>query len=227
MANTEVPLLYNEYRLRAMKKVLEESGSSVEQVLKNRLDSVYRDIVPLEEQERIEEMIHREDSASQQNKRAYGVFHLHSEDGDMHIATSNYNSLIQFGRLYHGHLQYKAYSYSIDSIACLFGQRRDLDPELFHSLCDTFQSNDTVGMIADVDFERGNISVLEKGADDWRTYRLDDISGAIRAAYESPELSEFERCEIFKDELQDKEMEINRSDAPIEDESSAIGQQLL
>ena len=34
MANTEVPLLYNEYRFRAIKKVLEENGSSVEQVLK-------------------------------------------------------------------------------------------------------------------------------------------------------------------------------------------------
>ena len=83
MANTEVPLLYNEYRLRAIKKVLEESGSSVEQVLKNRLDSVYRDIVPAEEQERIEEMIHREESASQQNNRAYGIYHLHGEDGDI------------------------------------------------------------------------------------------------------------------------------------------------
>lgn len=225
MANTEVPLLYNEYRLRAIKKVLEERGSSVEQVLKNRLDSVYQDIVPFEEQERIEAMIRREESASQQNKRPCGIFHLHSEDGDMHIATPNYNSFIQFGRLYHGHLQYKAYSYSIDSIACLFGQRRDLDPELFQSLCDTFRSNDTVSMIADVDFERGNISLMDKGADDWRTYRLDDISNAIRSVYESPELSEFERCELFTDQLKDKE--ISDSDSPFEDEDSALGQQLL
>ena len=225
MANTEVPLLYNEYRLRAIKKVLEESGSSVEQVLKNRLDSVYRDIVPAEEQERIEEMIHREESASQQNNRAYGIYHLHGEDGDMHIATLNYNSLLQFGRLYHGHLQYKAYSYSLDSIACLFGQHKELDPVLFHSFCDTFQSNDNVNLIADVDFERGYISVIEKGADDWHTYRLDDISTAVRSAYESQGLFDFERQEAFNDALKDKE--IKGSETPFESEDSAPIQQIL
>ena len=225
MANTEVPLLYNEYRLRAIKKVLEESGSSVEQVLKNRLDSVYRDIVPAEEQERIEEMIHREESASQQNNRAYGIYHLHGEDGDMHIATLNYNSLLQFGRLYHGHLQYKAYSYSLDSIACLFGQHKELDPVLFQSFCDTFQSNDNVNLIADVDFERGYISVIEKGADDWHTYRLDDISNAVRSAYESQGLFDFERQEAFNDALKDKE--IKGSETPFESEDSAPIQQIL
>ena len=225
MANTEVPLLYNEYRLRAIKKVLEESGSSVEQVLKNRLDSVYRDIVPAEEQERIEEMIHREESASQQNNRAYGIYHLHGEDGDMHIATLNYNSLLQFGRLYHGHLQYKAYSYSLDSIACLFGQHKELDPVLFQSFCDTFQSNDNVNLIADVDFERGYISVIEKGADDWHTYRLDDISTAVRSAYESQGLFDFERQEAFNDALKDKE--IKGSETPFESEDSAPIQQIL
>ncbi len=225
MANTEVPLLYNEYRLRAIKKVLEKCGSSVEQVLKNRLDSVFRDVVPVEEQKQIEEMIRREESASQQNNRAYGVFHLHGEDGDMHIATPNYNSLLQFGRLYHGHLQYKAYSYSIDSIACLFGQHKELDPVLFHSFCDTFQSNYNVNLIADVDFERGNISVLEKGSDDWRTFRLDDISGALKSAYESTDHSEYERNEAFMDALKDKE--ISDSESLNEDEVSALEQQIL
>lgn len=225
MANTEVPLLYNEYRLRAIKKALEESGSSVEQVLKNRLDSVYRDIVPVEEQERIEEKIHREESASQKNNRAFGVYHLHGEDGDMHIATLNYNSLLQFGRLYHGHLQYKAYSYSLDSIACLFGQHKELDPVLFQSFCDTFQSNDNVSLIADVDFERGNISVLEKGSDDWHTYRLDDVSNAVTSAYETPELSEYERYEAFTNALKDKE--ICDTETPCESEDSAPVQQIL
>ena len=34
MANKEVPLLYNEYRLRALENALEENGSSVELALK-------------------------------------------------------------------------------------------------------------------------------------------------------------------------------------------------
>ncbi|MBQ3330254.1 MAG: hypothetical protein IJG87_03650 [Ruminococcus sp.] len=225
MANTEVPLLYNEYRLRAIKKALEESGSSVEQVLKNKLDSVYRDIVSVEEQEQIEEMIHREESASQQNNRAYGIYHLHGYDGDMHIATLNYNSLLQFGRLFQGHLQYKAYSYSLDSIACLFGQHKELDPVLFQSFCDTFQSNDNVSLIADVDFERGYLSVLEKGSDEWRTYRLDDVSNAVTSAYETPELSEYERYGAFTDAL--KEKEICDAETSFMSEDSAPVQQIL
>ena len=63
MANKEVPLLYNEYRLRALEKALEENGSSVELALKNTLDSLYRRFVPHEKRAEIESRIQREETA--------------------------------------------------------------------------------------------------------------------------------------------------------------------
>ena len=60
MANKEVPLLYNEYRLRALENALEENGSSVELALKNTLDSLYRRFVPHEKRAEIESRIQQE-----------------------------------------------------------------------------------------------------------------------------------------------------------------------
>ena len=59
MANKEVPLLYNEYRLRALENALEENGSSVELALNNTLDSLYRKFVPHTERAEMRKLLHR------------------------------------------------------------------------------------------------------------------------------------------------------------------------
>ena len=83
MANKEVPLLYNEYRLNALERALEENGSSVEMALKNTLDSLYRRFVPHAERAEIESRIQQEEAVAQVSpNNTVGVFHLHNADGD-------------------------------------------------------------------------------------------------------------------------------------------------
>ena len=69
MANKEVPLLYNEYRLRALETALTENDSSIELALKNTLDSLYRKFVPTQERAEIESLIQREEAEAQANRR--------------------------------------------------------------------------------------------------------------------------------------------------------------
>ena len=68
MANKEVPLLYNEYRLNALERALEENGSSVEMALKNTLDSLYRRFVPHAERAEIRRF------SFAQRRRGYYIF---------------------------------------------------------------------------------------------------------------------------------------------------------
>ena len=214
MANKEVPLLYNEYRLRALERALEKNGSSVDLALKNTLDSLYRRFVPHMERAEIESRIEQEESSAQVSRQnSVGVFHLHNADGDINFSSRYVKGLFQFAELYDEYMQFDVNQYTIDSIVGYFGEHRILDPELFSMVCDTFRSSDNVSVIADIDFERGNISVLEKGTDDWQTYRLGDVLSAVHASDGQSDLFDFERKAIFEEQLYGKELEIPSEDS--------------
>ena len=222
MSNTEVPLLYNKFRLRALQKALEKHDSNLEQELHQTLDTLYNQYVPADEQEHVESMIRREEAAAADCQKyigAFGVYHLHSKDGDMHIASRKHNNLLWFAELYLEKHSSKIDSYTIDNLACFFGEYRELNITWFRSICETFHSNDAVSLIADVDFERGNFSVLQKGSADWMTYRLDDILSAAEAAFKPSGYSDFERHSAFSAELKDRELEA--SETPSEDAGMA------
>ena len=222
MANKEVPLLYNEYRLRALETALTENDSSIELALKNTLDSLYRKFVPTQERAEIESLIQREEAEAQANRRDnVGVFHLHNEDGDINLSSRYVKGLFQFAKLYNEHMQFDVNKYTIDSVVGYFGELKIIDPELLSMVCDTFRSSDSVRIIADIDFECGNVSVLEKGADDWRTYRLSDVLLAVHASEEQSDLFDYERKVIFEEQLDGKELEI-RANASSENESAQI-----
>ena len=70
-------------------------------------------------------------------------------------------------------------------------------------------------------FESGNVSVLEKGADDWHTYRLSDVLSAVRASESQADLFDYERKALFEEQLDGKELEIS-TDAVSEDAASQI-----
>ena len=148
-------------------RALEENGSSVEMALKNTLDSLYRRFVPHAERAKIESRIEQEEAvANVSSQNTVGVFHLHNADGDINFTSRYVKGLFQFAKLYGEYMQFDVNQYTVDSVVGYFGEHRILDPELFSMVCDTFRSSDNVSVIADIDFERGNISVLEKGADD-------------------------------------------------------------
>ena len=206
MANKEVPLLYNEYRLRALENALEENGSSVELALKNTLDSLYRKFVPHTERAEIESHIQQEETAAQVSpQNTVGVFHLHNADGDIHFSSRYVKGLFQFAKLYGEYMQFDVNQYTVDSVVGYFGEHRILDPELFSMVCDTFHSSENVSVIADIDFERGNISVLS----------------AVRASEGQSDLFDYKRKAIFEEQLDGKEMEITAG-AASECESAPI-----
>lgn len=222
MANKEVPLIYNEYRLRALESALEENGSSVETALKNTLDSLYRKFVPHLERAEIESRIQREEAVAHVSPHnTVGVFHLHNTDGDINFSSRYVKGLFQFAKLYSEYMQFDVNQYTVDSVVGYFGEHRILDHELFSMVCDTFRSSDKVSVIADIDFESGNVSVLEKGADDWHTYRLSDVLSAVRASESQADLFDYERKAIFEEQLEGKELEIS-ADAVSKDAGSQI-----
>lgn len=209
MANKDVPLLYNEYRLNALERALEENGSSVEMALKNTLDSLYRRFVPHAERAEIESRIQQEEAVAQVSpNNTVGVFHLHNADGDIIFSSKYVKGLFQFAKLYGEYMQFDVNQYSIDSVVGYFGESRILDPELFSMVCNTFRSSENICIIADIDFERGNISALEKGMDTWHTYSLDDVLSAVRASATQADLFDYERKAIFEEQLEDKALEI-------------------
>ena len=130
MANKEVPLLYNEYRLRALESALEENGSSVETALKNTLDSLYRKFVPHLERAKIESRIQQEEAVARVSpQNTVGVFHLHNTDGDINFSSRYVRGLFKFAKLYSEYMQFDINQYTVDSVVGYFGEHRILDHE--------------------------------------------------------------------------------------------------
>jgi len=229
MANTEVPLLYDEYRLYALEKALEDRGTTVQQELKKTLDRLYKYCLTYDEHLEVEALITREQAKAYEKRmqsNVLGVFHLHNVNGDIHFSTGYVKGLLQFARLYKKYMQFGVNQYPVEAAAEYFGERRIIDPELFSTVCDTFHSSDGINVVADVDFENEYVSVLEKGMDDWRTYSFEDILSAVTEAenpfvFPTSDMSDFDKNDIFYDELKGKELEI-KSDNPYEGEDQPM-----
>lgn len=70
MADTDVTLFYNTYRLDALKGILEEQGLDLEQALVPTLDDLYERLVPADQRERIESRITEEAAQEEMEREA-------------------------------------------------------------------------------------------------------------------------------------------------------------
>ena len=225
MADTDVTLFYNTYRLDALKCILEEQGLDLEQALVPTLDDLYERLVPADQRERIESRITEEAAQEEMEREAakrFAVIHFHDAEDDYFFTFELRNSFYSIANLYCLDLRDEVGKYTLDSMAsCNFSGKEPISDVMFSVLCNAMPNDDRITALVEFDFENGNISVKERGDNHWRVYHLKDVSTAMWKAERQYGLTLAARYKIFDTALEGKEIIFDSESEAPDEESDA------
>lgn len=210
MSDIDVTVRYNQHRLNALKRVLEEQGKEIEPEMYHALDTLYKKSVPAEEQSEIESLIMRE--TKEPTGQSFAVVHMHENDDDFHFTTELRNSFYNAAYLYSHYLQNDIGKLTLDSLAFQFGCCQPIDEVTFSVLCDTMPNDNRITALLEFDFDNGIISVCDSSDNHWQTYNLKDVSAAVCQSERKSGLTLQTQREIFEVSLQGKEIQLGQTE---------------
>ena len=197
----------NEHRWDALEKVLEEQGTSIEKYLQDYLVDLYREMVPSEQVEEIEEVVRQEqmrDLEEREARKVFSAFHL-LEGGRTHfLATESPVEMLDAARLLRTCLREDAGG--ADAFAQKIHGGYEISLDRFDEL--TQARLDNTGRVAGVfelDFDKKVFSAVSI-MDGWKSYWFQDISAAAYHAYRKDGASRGERLGKLAERLDGKEL---------------------
>ena len=197
----------NEHRWDALEKVMEEQGTSIEKYLQDYLVDLYREMVPLDQVEKIEEVVRQEQLRELEEREArkfFSAFRL-LEGGRTHfLATESPVEMLDTARLLRTCLRED--TGGADAFARKIHGGYEISPERFDEL--TQARLDNTGRVAGVfelDFDKKVFSAVNIMYG-WKSYWFQDISAAAYHAYRKDGASRGERLGKLAERLDGKEL---------------------
>ena len=216
MADIDICIYYNQHRVDAMERILNEQRTDLQTVVMEQLDSLYEKLVPAQEREMIDAKIaqeHAERMAEYEASRRFAVVHLHDDQQDYHFISEVHTNFLQTARLYR--LVTKDMpgpGTTLDRMKNCFLRHQPIAPEVFSKYCDDMPNDHRITALVEYDLENGMVSACESSDNHWLTYNLKDVSTAVFRADRKSNLSLKERNEIFQEALHGKEIEFDEQD---------------
>ena len=216
MADTEITVWLNEHRMEALEEQLALQGSSVEEHLQDYLIDLYAEMVPHEEQQRINDTLAEEakaDTEVREANRRFSVFHvteygersLFLVDGDMDMLRTA-NMLRAYTRILEALRNHSKDMRMGNHFSDMFPKRQTITEEQFHDA--TAERMDNTGRVVgayEVDLDNGEVSALHI-MDGWKTFHVTDICSAAYRAMRKEYASWDDRWERFLSALDGKEL---------------------
>jgi hypothetical protein len=208
MAGDEsLKLWLHQYKLKALERVLKESGTDVQTVMQARLEELYRQYVSAQERTDINNTIEGERLAAERQAEAndtFAVFRVHENGSKEYYRTKLFSDLLGTARALRRHLRDEGDAHI--TFADRFTDRKPITPDDFERY--VMERMDNTGRIVgafDIDFDKREFSGVHI-MDGWQTYSMHDVSTAIYHADRSPYAHPTERLEILLDKLDGKQI---------------------
>lgn len=192
----------NEHRWDALEKVMEEQGTSIEKYLQDYLVDLYREMVPSEQVEEIEEVIRQEQlkaQAEQEARKGFSAFRLLERGRNHFLATEHPIEALEAARMLRACLRED--NGGADAYARRLCGAYEISPERFHEL--TQLRLDNAGRVAGVfelDFDKKVFSAAHI-MDGWKSYWFQDVSTAAYHAFRKEGASGNEHLQKLVDRL--------------------------
>ena len=216
MADEEVTVWLNTHRMEALEEQLTLQGSSVEKHLQDYLIDLYAEMVPYEEQQRIDAVLAEEAKAEKEAaeaNRRFSVFRVieHGErslflvDGDMDMLQTasrlrNYTKILESLRGYSKDMRMG------NHFSDMFPKRQFItDPQFYDAVAERRDNTGRVVGAFQVDMDSSEFAALHI-MDGWTTFRVKDICSAAYRAMRKDHLSWDDRWERFLSALDGKEL---------------------
>lgn len=220
MADIDINLYYNRYRLEALERALHSQGKSIEDAVYPMLDSLYEQLVPAAERGDIENRIAVENAkaaAEAEAARRFGVVHLHQGEDDFYLIANEQKDLYSMAGLYRRQLQPNIGTVPLWDLTGRFHKADRVFQSDYLRLCRQMPTDHRITSLMEVDFDSGTICVCDNRENSWTTYALKDVSTAVFKAERKSGLSSAVRQQIFDEALQGKTIATVHQDEELED----------
>lgn len=200
MADIDITLYYNTYRLDAMERVLHTQGKRIEDEVYPLLDALYERIVPAQERGDIESRVASENAqaaAEAEAAKRFAVVHLEQDGKDCYLLTPHHRSLYDVAGLYRRMLQPNIGKVPLSELAERFHRAEQITEAEFYHHYQQMPADKRVTAAMHLEFGGGIVRVCSNDAGLWTVYNLKDVSTAIYKAERKNDLSSEVREGIF------------------------------
>ena len=214
MNSIELPIFFEERRLKAVREALAADGLTVEDKLHETFNFLYEQLVPAEHRTVIEAEIQKEEAdaaAALEARRRFSVIHVRENGEDAYFTSDLFLSFMSAA--------YRYRLYSRDelsdehkSFADAFIETNQIVHQDYESLCDKMPNDFRITVLLDFDIDGGAVSVCDSSDNAWWTYNLHDVSVAAFKAFRSDYRPTDERERIFNSALAQKEIHMDSED---------------
>ena len=209
MNSIDISVYYSAARAEAMERILKEQGKSLESAVRDKLDELYGEIVPLRERTSIEEQIQLEEAQAAENAKAarrFGVYHIREQGGDsyfysevhknFYLAACECRQYLQDGKQF--------------LLSDYFKHKQSLGYPDYTDFTFNMGYVPQITMLVEIDADKGMCMVQKAGEDDsWHQYKLKDLSTGIYHAKRKDGLSFAQRDKLFSEFIEGREIAIH------------------
>lgn len=200
-------LWLNGYKLDALSRALNESGTDTQTVMQARLEELYSQYVPVQERININERIEAERLAEErrtEESRRVSAFRVTEHGRVQCFTTDDAPELLSAAVCLRDYL--KKQNDKASSFAEQYPRRDNIAAgEYEHLMGERMENTGRVSGVFDIDFEKREFSAVNI-MDGWKTYAVSDVSTAAYHAMRQARLSTEQRWERLLDHLDGKEI---------------------
>ena len=204
----EVSLWMEQRQHDALRRILENSGTTVETVMQARLDEFYRQTVPDHERREISMEIEAERLAAErqmEESTRVSAFHITEKGQDSFFVTQRPVEFLGMAKILRWYLRGGAPT-GTERFAACFPASRQLEADQFLNFAERRLADpQKVVSVFHVDFDARRVSSLDPFRG-WQTFKMKDVSTAAYHASRKMWQSDKRQWNIFQGHLEGKEI---------------------
>lgn len=215
MGFSEIKIPYNEHRLEALRRVIENNGDSIDEIVRIALDKVYEQKVSAEDKFEVDKRIAFDKNREVNFGDSFSIIHLNDDRSHEYFLIKDLKDFYDIAKRYCDEVKNDVDVATLDTLESDFGEYESIDKNVFEILANSMPNDNRVRTVAEFDFVNKLVSVLDSSDGAYRTYYLSDVEEAIAESELSSAASTYEKHHIFTSAMDDVE--------PIEDEGQTMG----
>lgn len=202
MGDTEVTVWLNIHRMEALEKQLELEGSSVEKHLQDYLIDLYAEMVPFEEQQRINDTIAAEQKADEKVREAqkkFSVFRIVENGEEVFLSADGSADMLSTAVTLRAYVKNFPNKPGLQNI---IPRSQSITEQQFQAAVEERQDNTgrVVGAY-EIDMDKGEFTALG-----WKAFQVKDVCAAASRSMRKDRMSWDDRWERFISSLDGKEL---------------------
>lgn len=215
MANKElkIPIHYRKYA--AMREALERGGKNFDEQLQAKAEEWYQELIPESKRKEIQKQIDADDLGELLKEKQFAVVRIRDEFEEYAFISQRGENFFTIAKNYvEASKSEDLKQYTVDTVGqrCFLAEGT-LDESVYEVLCDSIKTNPLITAVVDFDLYEGTVHVLEQGYEDWKAYDLYTLTKAVENAEGEVGLTEQEREQVFRDNLDGEEIDMTARNA--------------